>query len=320
MKFKKALLMAPHKIEVVEVDEEPNPDEVLVKVAGCGMCNWELNFWHGDLVWGYPQALGHEYSGEVVKVGEKCTKIKVGDKVCCLNNMGGFAEYVRVWEGNCIKFSKDVDTKYAMGEPQKCIITVMDAADPQPGDYGVIQGCGPMGLWCVQGLSGHYLNGLIAVDIDDEKLALAKKFGATHTVNSKTENAVEKIREITGGHMADFVIDGTGVPALLDSAQDMVKFGQRGKLVMMSTHHGPAPSFDFRKAVDRGLTIIAAHPQYSRNEMDDFRRAVKFIENGTFQNKELVTHEFTLENIQEAFETLANKPAGFKKAIVVPGK
>ena len=118
--------------------------------------------------------------------------------------------------------------------------------------------------------------------------------------------------------MADFVIEGTGVPVLLDRAQDLVKNGREGRIIMMSSHHEPVKEFDFRKAVAKGITIIAAHPPYSKDEKDDFRRAVNYINNGTFQNKELVTHEFTLEDIQTAFETLAEKPEGFMKAIIVP--
>ncbi len=320
MKFRRAMLDEPHKISIYEVEESPSKGQVMLKVSGCGMCNWELEFWHGTLNWGYPQVLGHEFSGVVVEVGEGCTRLKVGDKVSSLHGLGGFSEYIAVDENTCELLEDDIDSKYSMGEPQKCIVTVLDAAKPQPADYGVIQGCGPMGIWCIQGLRGKYLSGLIAVDIDDAKLELAKRYGATHVINSKKVDAVEEIAKITKGHMADFAIEGTGIPALLNQAQDFVKSTGRGRLVLMSSHHSATPEFDFRKAIDRGLTIIAAHPNYSLNAMEDFRRAVSFINSKAFQSEELVTHEFTLDQIQEAFETLANKPQGFIKAIVVPNK
>ncbi len=319
MKFRRAMLTEPYKMGIFEVDEEPSAGEILVKIEGCGMCNWELNFWHGDLNFtGYPHKLGHEYAGVVEKVGENCKQFKVGDKVCVLKGMGGFAEYNVVKETSCLKIADSVDARYAMGEPQKCIVTVLDAASPKPADYGVIQGCGPMGLWCIQALAGNFLAGLIAVDIDDEKLEMARQFGATHVINSKKEDAIEAIKRITEGHMADFVIEGTGIPALLDNAQDYVRWGRGGRVILMSSHHAEAPSFDFRKAIGKGTTIIAAHPPYSTNQDDDARRAIALISNGTFKNKELVSHIFTLDQIQEAFETLDHKPADFKKAIVVP--
>ena len=106
---------------------------------------------------------------------------------------------------------------------------------------------------------------------------------------------MERIREITGGHMADFVIEGTGIPALLNAAQDYLKVGRDSRLVLMSSHHDVCKEFDFRKAIDRGLKILVAHPPMSESEPEDFRRAVVYINNGTFQNKPLITHEFKFE-------------------------
>jgi threonine dehydrogenase-like Zn-dependent dehydrogenase len=320
MRFKRAMLTEPRKFKLFEVDEKVGDGQVMIQIASCGLCNWELNFWRGDLNFqGYPHKLGHEFSGVVVAVGKGCAKLKVGDKVSAVDRgFGGFAEYRVTPEEACEKLAADIDPKYALGEPQKCVLTVLSAVAPRAADYGVILGCGPMGIWCVQALAGNFLGALIGVDIDDGKLNMAKNSGATHTINSKSADVSAVIREITDGHMADFVIEGTGVPALLNEAQDYLKAGRGSRIVLMSSHHAAAPDFDFRKAVARGLTIIAAHPPYSENEREDFRRAVLYINNGTFQNKPLVTHEFSLAEIQRAFEMLENKPAGFLKGIVVP--
>ena len=228
MKFKRACLVEPRKLEIFEVDEEPGAGEVLLKIAGCGLCNWELNFWDGHLNFqGYPHKLGHEFAGEVVKVGPGCTRLKVGDKVSGVDRgFGGFAEYRVTKETACEVLAEHVDPAYAMGEPQKCIVTVLRAAAPEAGDYGVVLGVGPMGMWCIQGLNSNTLAGLIAIDVDDEKLELAKRFGATYAINSRNEDPIARIREITGGHMADFVIEGTGIPALLNAAQDYLKSGK----------------------------------------------------------------------------------------------
>lgn len=318
MRFQRAYLAEPGRMEIREVDEKPGKGQVLLRITGCGLCNWELNFWDGTLNYlGYPHKLGHEFAGIVAEVGEGCTRLKVGDKVSALEKgFGGFAEYRVTSEAACELLAEDVDPMYAMGEPQKCIMTVLRAAAPEAGDYGVVLGTGPMGMWCIQGLAGNLLAGLIAIDIDDDKLEMARVFGATHTINSKTENVTERIREITQGHMADFVIEGTGIPALFSGAQDYLKTG-RGRLVLMSSHHD-ASTFDFRKAVDKGIEIRIAHPNYSVSERDDFRRAVININKGVFQSRSLVTHVFPLSHIQEAFETLAHKTPGYMKGLVVP--
>lgn len=320
MKFKRAELVEPQHFEIFEVDESPKGNEVLVKIASCGLCNWELNFWEGKLNFmGYPHKLGHEWAGTVVEAGPDCKKIKAGDKVSGLaRGFGGYAEYKVVSEDYLQLLGEQIDPKYALGEPQKCIMTVLRGAEPEAGDNGVILGCGPMGMWCIQALSGHLLSTLTAIDIDDKKLEMAKKFGATHTINSKKENVVERLNEITKGHYADFVIEGTGIPALLNEAQTYMKTGGRGRLVLMSSHHAAAPEFDFRVAVDKCFKIIVPHPGYSTDEYEDFRRAVSFINNGTFHTKELVTHEFKLSEINKAFDTLQHKPTDFMKGIVVP--
>lgn len=80
MKFKRACLVEPHRFALFEVEEEPGYGQVLLKIASCGLCNWELNFWHGTLNYqGYPHKLGHEFAGVVAAVGPGCTRLKVGD-------------------------------------------------------------------------------------------------------------------------------------------------------------------------------------------------------------------------------------------------
>ncbi|MDR1271816.1 MAG: zinc-binding dehydrogenase [Clostridiales Family XIII bacterium] len=320
MRFKRAVLTEPGKMALTTVEEAPGRGQVLLKIASCGLCSWELGFFLGELnIYGYPHKLGHEFAGTVVQVGEGCTCFNVGDPVSGLDRgFGGFAEYRVIDETKLEKLGSQVDPKYALGEPQKCIVTVLRAAAPEAGDHGIVLGCGPMGLWCVQALAGNTLGSLTAVDVDPAKLDYAESFGATDTVNPATEDVIEKIREITGGRMADFVIEGTGSPALLDMAQEMLSTERRSRLILMSSHHVPAPEFDFRKAIARGLTIVAAHPPYSRDGYDDFRRAVTLINRGVFRSRELISHEFPLSSIQEAFETLREKPHDYIKGIVVP--
>lgn len=317
MKTKRAFLVAPRKFEIRETELTLSDNQVLVKVAACGMCNSELPAWTGEENEPYPRTLGHEAAGVIVEIGKNVTRWKVGDKVACAAG-GGYSEYITVPEANVFRLSENIDPKYGFGEPQRCILTVLRAAQPEVGDYGVMVGCGPMGLWCIMGLAGNSLAGLIAVDISDEKLELAKQYGATATINSAKENVVERLSELTDGHMADFVIEGTGIPALLNTAQDYVKASGWGRLVLMSSHGKPCPEFDFRKAIEKSIDIIIAHPKHTKNGLDDWRRAVNLINTGTFQIKPLISHSFCLENINEGFATLENKPADYKKGIICP--
>jgi len=311
--------MRPRHIEIREVEQPLGDNQVMIEVASCGLCNWELNYWKGILrTDDYPYPLGHEYAGTVIEVGKNVTKFKVGDKVSSLTGMQSFSRYTACDEVNTFKLADHIDPKYVLGEPLKCIVTVLRAANPQPGDYGVILGCGPMGQWCIQALAGKLLAGLIAIDVDDKKLEMAKSFGATAVINSRKENALERLTALTNGHLGDFVIEGTGIPSLLNEAQDYVRFGGLGKLILMSAHETVCPEFDFRKAVKKSYDLHVAHPLHSHNAVEDMRRAIALINNGTFQIKPLVSHEFPLSKINEAFDALENKPAGYMKGIVYP--
>jgi len=316
MTGKAAVLQAPGKFCIEERQIDIHTDEVLVQVACCGLCNWEKGFYTGVLS-GAPCTLGHEWSGVVREVGSDVSTLKAGDRVTVFpDKLQGFAEYAAIKASYCFKISDDVDLYEAFAEPLKCIITVLRSAAPEVGDYGVVVGCGPMGLWCVQALAGHMLAGLIAIDVDDAKLEVAKSYGAAYVINSKKEDAKKRIAEITGGHMADFVIEGTGLPQLVASSTGLLRV-RRGRLVLMSYYEETVDSFDFRTMADLGAIITNPQPAYSEDGLEDTRRAVELINNKTFCQKDIITHRFSLDDIQEAFEALVNKPKGYIKGIVV---
>jgi threonine dehydrogenase-like Zn-dependent dehydrogenase len=317
MRTKRAFLVEPRRFEISEVDIFPKDEELLVKVSSCGLCNWELNHWKG-IIGTFPQTLGHEWTGTVIELDRNVKNFKIGDVVTVLpDSLTGFSEYTVVNEKNCFNLAKTVEPKYAPGEPLKCVITVLRAAAAEAGDCGVVLGCGPMGLWCIQALAGNLLSSLIAVDIDDEKLKLAKRFGATHIINPYKDDVLKSIEGTSGGNMADFIIEGTGIPSVLNDAQCYIRKTGRGRFVVMSSYESSCREFDFREAISRSAQIIAPHPAYSLNQLEDLRRAVSYLNNGVFSVKELVSHEFSLENIQRAFETLEKKPPGYLKGIVI---
>ena len=314
MLAKRAYLVKEGLFEVKEEDVRiTDPHQVLVKVKVCGLCNWELNFWKGtgDGYTDYPYLLGHEWAGEVVEIGEDVTRVKVGDIVTVMD-FGGYGEYAAVDESNCYIINDGISIENATGEPLKCVTTVLRAAAPEAGDNGLVLGCGPMGLWCIQALAGKTLGSLIAVDVSDDKLALAKKYGATHTINPLKENTVEAVKRITGEKMCDFVIEGTGIPKLLN--EGMLYLRKVGRLILMSSHEESCKDFDFRPAIERSLTIIVAHPAISKP--DDMDRAVAMINNGTFHNEDIISHRFSVDQLNEAFSTLEHKPKDFIKGVI----
>ncbi len=315
MKTRQAFLDKAFSLNIQEIDIAPAHGQILVKITSSGLCNWELNHYKG-LLGSCPQTLGHEWCGVVVQGGYGFAE---GDRVTGFvdgDNMAAFADYLVVSANRCCKIAEQVKQKHILGEPIKCITTVVRAARPEAGDVGVIMGCGPMGLWCIQAIHGNLMQQLIAIDIDDSKLDLAKKYGATHTINSLKEDAVEVVAALTGERMADFVIEGTGAAAPLAVAAQCLKSG-RGKLVLMSSH-GTGIQFDFRTLIDKGAQILLPHPPYSADEDEDMVRAVELINKGVFDIDGLVTHSFALQDINSAFKALYEKPIGYLKGVVVP--
>lgn len=318
---RQAWLVEPGRFEIRNVEISPQPVDVLVKVRVCGLCTWELNHWKGKLGQ-CPQSLGHEVSGVVAATGAAVLpeQFAEGDLVTGLvAPSAGFADYALIPHEDCIKLDENVPLDEALGEPLKCVVTVLRCADPEAGDVGVILGCGSMGLWCVQALAGSQIAALVAVDIDDRKLSLAKKFGATHTINPQACDAVAHVEELSDGHMADFVIEGTGHPETLNNCADYLRLG-RGKLVLMSSHEDGGAGFDWRKPQAKAAQILIAHPAYSLDTRDDLRRTRLLLNKGTFASREVITHRFALEQIEEAFRTLENKPAGYIKGVVDFGR
>jgi threonine dehydrogenase-like Zn-dependent dehydrogenase len=317
MKTKRAYLTGIRKFEIRDETISAGAGEVLVQIESCGLCNWEINHWKG-LLGTCPQTLGHEWGGIVVETGRNANEFKVGDRVTGLpENLEGFAEHAVFKSDHCFLVSPTVPQGLALGEPLKCVVTVLRAASPEAGDTGVVFGCGPMGLLCIQVLRGNLLSNLVAVDVDEARLALAAHYGATATVNASKENPLEALGSLTKGRMADFSIEGTGRPQQLEQAIRGSRHG-RGRVILMSSHETAAETFDFRPAIERAVEIRVAHPGYSGNPIDDSRRAVDLLNSGVFSLDRLVTHRFGLLDIEKAFQSLESKPPGYMKGIVVP--
>jgi len=312
---RQAYLVEPGKFEIRNTNLTLDRNFVLIKVLCCGLCNWELNHWKGK-IGTFPQIVGHEGVGEVIALGENVTGFEIGDIVTGM--AGGFADYAVVPHFQLQKVAKHINPKYAISEPVKCVVTVIRATSPQAGDIGVVVGCGPMGLWCIQALSGCPLSELIAVDTNPQRLELAKKYGASYALNPKEIDVSKEIAKISEGHMADFVIEGTGNAAVLAESMNYMKGNGRGRLLAMSSYENPIDKMDFSVAVAKGIEIIFPHPCYSYDEFEDLRRAVNLINKGVFKTEDFITHVFKLDDIQTAFETLENKPTDYIKGIVIP--
>lgn len=138
MKTKRAFLIAPGKFELREVDINPDPGQILVKVAACGVCNWEMNHWKG-LLGECPQTLGHEWGGTVAALGEGITDIAVGDGVTgfAVDGMDDFRRAIALLNKGTFKMDGIISHIFSLDEIQKAFET----CESKPRDYikGVVK-------------------------------------------------------------------------------------------------------------------------------------------------------------------------------------
>jgi threonine dehydrogenase-like Zn-dependent dehydrogenase len=333
MRCKAAFLTAPKKFEIREIELPPiEPDQMLVKVAGCGVCLSEMSTYLGTAPLApYPTRLGHEPAGIVEEVGANVEDYEPGDRVTGFYftpMIGSFAEYSivdfktpQVMEGwkiypTLVKVPDEIPLEYALGEPFTCTVNIARACEPRFGDYAFIVGCGFMGLSVIAGIAQRGLKELIACDLMDSRLELAKELGATVTLNPKKVDVVKEVMAITNDRGVDVSIEGTGHSPGMQLASKVCKVGQ-ALLVVFGWHMTPE-TYNFYDWI-KGQRIYSAHPPFSNFELqENLERVMWAIEKGIYPAEKLITHKFKLEDIGKAFEMAHSRSDGYIKGVVMP--
>lgn len=313
--MKIAVLESPREFGVID---EPVPeieaDEVLVRVANCGVCTSELDMWEGksggDV---FPRFPGHEVSGTVERVGEEVRSLKPGASVGVWVTERGYAEYVAVKAEYCLP-AGNVPLDLALAEPIACAVNTVELADPSLGDDVVIIGAGFMGNLVQKLVELQGPRHVIVADTRRDALERAKRFGATHVVNVKEESLVDTVKGLTDGRGADVSFEVTGVQAPLLALGDVTRMS--GKVVIVGYHQGGMRelplahwnwmAFDIRNAHFRDVNVI----------MRGMRIGMRLLTSGRLSMDGLVTHRFDLPDINQAFEMAHEKPEGFVKSTV----
>lgn len=317
----------------VRLEELPipkiGPGEILVKVLASGICGSDVMEWYR--IKKAPLVLGHEIAGEIVDVGEGVKQYKIGDRVfvshhipcntCrwCLKGYhticetlhttnydpGGFAEYIRVPKLNVDRgvFILPEEVSFEEGtfvEPLGCVLRGQRMAGLKPGDSVLILGSGISGLLHLLLAQTLGAGRLIATDIDNYRLSMAKKFGAD-TVIHATEDVPTRLREVNDGKVADLVIICTGV---LSAFHQALKSVDRGGTVLFfaPTDPGvelPIPVNDFWR---NGITLL---PSYGASPLD-CTQAIELIRSGCVPVRQMITHRLSLEDTALGFKLVSD--------------
>jgi threonine dehydrogenase-like Zn-dependent dehydrogenase len=296
--MRQAVLTRPGTFELVDVPvPEIGPEELLVRVGACGVCASELDMYTGHTANTFPIVPGHEVSGVVERVGGDVTRQRPGDRVGIWVTEAGFSDYVKVHTAFALP-AGEMPIDLALAEPVACAVNAVEIADPQLGDDVLIVGAGFMGALVLKLVLMRGPRNVIVADTRPEALELARRIGATHTVDVRSERLADVVR----AH-SDRVPAGT--------------FGMAGKLVIVGYHQGGTREIPLAAWNWKALRVINAHFREVATIMRGMRTGMRLLSSGRLEIDELVTHRFGLEQVGEAFQVAVDKPSGFVKSTVV---
>ena len=343
--MKAAVLYKPYDIRLEEV-ETPRigADQVLVRVRAVGICGSDVHYYKtgraGMHVVKEPLILGHECSGEIAEIGGDVEGFKPGDRVViepgfpcrrcfyCKTGRYNLCEDIRFYGtppvngAFCEYVAADADFVYKMPEN----LTFEEGSMIEPLSVGIhatrrghitaedtvaILGSGPVGLLTLQAVRARGATNIYVTDIRDYLLEYARRLGATETINAQREDPVKRIMELTDGRGADVVIEAAGSIEAGRQTFEIVRRG--GRIVIIGVF--PKTEFAVRMTdfVDKELTVYGVF-RYANT----YPTALSLVSAGKIELKPLITHVFTLDEIQRAMEVAEKKIGNPVKVIVKP--
>ncbi len=313
----------------------PGPGEVLIAVRHAGVCGTDLhiadwNSWAEGRVCP-PLTIGHEFAGEVVAVGERVTEIKPGQLVTaeghivcghCLqcrtgnghicrrtqiigvDRDGAFAELIVMPETNVLPLDGIPTVIGAIMDPMGNAFHTVLTADI-PGSTVFIVGCGPIGCFAVGIARAAGAVKVIASDVNPKRLALAERMGAHVLINAAREDVVAAVQRETAGEGADVVCEMSGVPSALHQAFASVRLG--GRLQLLGIPDDEVPIDFARDIIFKGITVYGV---IGRRMYETWNQMRRYLSAGLFDPRPVITHEFPLQDIDQALAVIRSGDAG----------
>jgi len=306
--------------------------DAIVKILKTTICGTDLHIMKGDL----PDVkegtiIGHEGVGIIDEVGSSVNNFKKGDHVIisCITSCGKCENCKKAMYSHCEKGgwilgnlidgcqAEYVRIPYAdnslypipKGADEEALVMLSDILPTgfecgvlngkvSPGDTIAIVGAGPIGMAALLTAQFYSPAEIIMIDLDENRLNLAKTFGATHIINSGKEDAAKKIMELTNGKGVDAAIEAVGAVATFELCEKIVAAG--GHLANIGVH-GKSVTLHMEDLWSRNITITTRLVDTSTTPM-----LFKNVQSGKLDPKKLITHRFKLDQIIEAYDTFAN--------------
>ena len=338
--MKAIVIPTPNEIEIRDIPmPEVKEGEALLKVKYVGICGADLASFTGNQPFTtYPRIPGHEFSAEIVEIPENDKGLKVGDIVtcnpyfncgecysckrgfvnCCTDNQtmgvqrdGAFCEYIampveRIYKGKGLSAEE-----LALIEPFSISQHAVSRAEIKETDNVLVIGAGPIGLFAL--LAAKQKCGRIVVaDILDNRLALAKEYGADAVVNTKAQSLEEFTKEFTDGNGFDVCIEACGAPETFLACIDNAAFA--GNIILIGNGKRET-SFNHSVLLKKELNVHG-----SRNALrDDFLNNIDIVAEGKADVMKMVSGVYGMENAIDAFEALRNNNGTLAKLLIKIG-
>lgn len=312
-----AIVVEPRRIEVQEVPiPEPAPEQVLVRLEGCGVCASNLPPWEGREWFTYPMApgaLGHEGWGRITAVGSSVAGFTPGQRVAFLSG-NSYAEYDVAGQDSLVHLPASLDDVPFPGEPLGCAINIFRRSGISAGQTVAIVGVGFLGALLIQ-MASRAGARVIAITRRPFALELARSMGAAETIPMDDHwRIIEQVRGLTGGTFCDVVVEAVGKQWPLDLSAELTR--ERGRLIVAGYHQDGLRQINMQLWNWRGLDVINAHEREHQVYIDGIRSAVDAVISGTLDPAPLYTHRFPLERLDAALEATSSRPDGFLKALI----
>lgn len=338
-------LHAPYDLRIEQI---PLPviknNEVLIRTKAIGICGSDIHLYKtgriATSVMKEPLILGHEATGEIVEVGKEVTNFKSGDRVIiepgiscgecefCRrgeynlcpnqafkgipNTQGCMSEYIAVPQNYIHKLPEKLS--YAAGtviEPFCVALQGLTEGNVRAGNSVTIFGAGPIGLMALQGALIQGAGPIYIVDLYPNRLELAKKLGASYIIDATVEDPIKAIRSLSRGHGTDVVMETSGSAICAEQTIQIVRRG--GTVVFVGVGCGEV-KFNV-DTITRSRLKLTGSFRYA----NQYPIAIKLVTTGKIDLNSLVTHQFPLDQVKEAFEYITTHKNEVIKAVITVG-
>ncbi len=336
--MKAVRIIEPFKVECIDVPKpEPKEGQALLKIMAAGICGSDIGAFRGtnNLV-SYPRIIGHELSAVIesipadnpkgLKPGDKvvaepymfcgdCYPCRIGRTNCCthmqtlgVHRDGGMCEYFCHPANMLVKIPDGMTWEQAaMAEPLTISLHGIHRGGLKEGEFCAVIGAGPIGLAAAMAAQAYKAHAIL-IDIVQERLDYAKKVGIEYTINSAKENPTERIAEITGGDMAQLVVECSGANAQIRAALDYASHAGRITLTGWPKKETSLPTDLITK---KELDIRGG-----RNSAHEFEEALELIHSKRVDMEKLLTKVVTVEEAPAAIIDIEKNPGNYMKVIV----